>query len=148
MRQRNINTRLMSKAKEEAMTFNLMGKWKEAKKRADAIVQGDVVPIVPEEKPKQVYRPKRYNIHKRSLPVGIDKIVVYNVESYTAAVQLIAKAMDKFGQARLFQEKVFYNDDTRTKTVIYYEPVAVDASPIERSVFYNTPDTKNIDWKG
>jgi len=133
------------------MTFNLMGKWREAKKRADAIVQGDVVPIIPatvEEKLKQVYRPKRYNIHKRSLPVGIDKVVVYNIESYAAAVELIDKATDKFGRARLFQEKVFYNDDTRTKTVIYYEPVAVDALPIERSVFYNPPETQNIDWKG
>lgn len=73
---------------------------------------------------------KRYNVHKRSLPVGdppLDKIVVFAVTKAEATWWIEHKL-----QARCYQ------DDVReTKTLIYYDIVPVDAQPRERSIYFN-----------
>lgn len=83
-------------------------------------------PVEQERKPKS----KRYNVHKRSLPVGVpplDRIVFFNV-SKREAEMLVEK----------FLKTKCYEDDARgTKTVIYYDMIPVDAQPRERSIYFN-----------
>jgi len=70
---------------------------------------------------------KRYNIHKRSLPPGIDRIVFFNVSKSEAAL-LVAS----------FLKAKAYQDDARdSKTVVYYDILPVDAKPHERSIYFN-----------
>ena len=70
---------------------------------------------------------KKYNIHKRSLPVGLDKIVVINVTKQEA---------EWWVECRL-KTKQYYLQDTEKYIYIYYDIVPVMASPKERSVYYN-----------
>jgi len=70
---------------------------------------------------------RKYNIHKRSLPVGIDKIVVFNV----------TKEVAEWLTEKRLKSKIFFNDPDDSKTVIYYDIVPVDATPKEKSVFHN-----------
>lgn len=76
---------------------------------------------------------KRYNVHKRSLPPGIDRVVFYNVSKAEAAL-----LVEKFLKPKAYQ------DDARdSKTVVYYDIVPVDAKPHERNIFFNAgPITK------
>lgn len=79
------------------------------------------------EEPKAEPPVKRFNIHKRSLPPGIDKVVVLAVTKAEAAwwVEHVLKTKS-------------YQDDTRdTKTLIYFDVVPVDATPRERSIYHN-----------
>lgn len=90
----------------------------------------------------KVAEPRRFNIHKRSLPPGLDQIAVYNVETEAEALNLIEKARDRAGN-RLFAPKLYIDDSKQSKTYIFYEPVPSDATPKERSIFYNKgPITK------
>jgi len=70
---------------------------------------------------------KLFNIHKRSLPIGIDKVVIIGLTKDEAEKQI----------NQVLKTKVYcdYADDTRT--VIYYDMVAQDATPKEKSVFFN-----------
>lgn len=70
---------------------------------------------------------KLYNIHKRSLPVGIDKIVIYNTTKKQAV-----KLLDGVLKAKCYQ-----HDDKDSKTVIYYDVIPVNAKPKERSIYFN-----------
>lgn len=133
-----------------------MKKWEAAKKRAAELATGTEVPeavkeitiqpveqVVKKEVKNYTVKKKYYNIHKRSLPVGIDKVVVYNIE-YDDAVKLIESASDMWGKCRLFQEKIYYDEVNKSKTVIYYDIVPVNATPKEHSVFYNPDSVKGI----
>ena len=74
---------------------------------------------------KPLARP--YNIHKRSLPVGIDKIIVFGVTKEDAEWWLECK----------LKPKCYENGPDDSKTLIYYDIVPVDATPKERSIYYN-----------
>jgi len=95
----------------------------------------DRVPQVAEElKPKI----QRYNIHKRSLPVGIDKVVVFSV----------LKAEAEWWIERRLKAKAYHDDPKDSKTIIYYDIIPVDATPRERSVFHNPKDFVKEDGYG
>lgn len=71
-----------------------------------------------------------FNIHKRSLPVKIDKVVMFNLEKEEAEKMLLDR----------FKTKVVTHPTEDLKTVIYYDLVPAGSSKIEKSVFYNTED--------
>lgn len=70
---------------------------------------------------------QRFNIHKRSLPVGIDKVVVFGVTRHEA---------ERWIEGRL-KTRLYHHDDKNSKTLIYYDVIPVDAQPRERSIYYN-----------
>ncbi len=118
-----------------------MKEWKLAKKRAADIYSGVTSKETTIQPVERVTQPKRmYNIHKRSLPVGIDKIVYFNVDLKTA--NMLA---EKFLIAKS------YTDVSRnTKTLIYYDIIPVDALPREKNIYYNPeerikPVEQNVD---
>ena len=70
---------------------------------------------------------RRFNIHKRSLPPGIDKPVVLSITRAEA---------DRWVGQRLKARS--YTDDARdSKTLVYYDIVPEDAAPRERSIYHN-----------
>jgi len=70
---------------------------------------------------------KLFNIHKRSLPVGIDKIVLVGVTKEEGE-KLIENSL---------KSRIFYDSDKDSKTIIYYDLLPQDASPKEKNVFFN-----------
>jgi hypothetical protein len=108
-----------------------MESYSEKFKRRLKIINGE---DIKEDSPKVVYK-RKFNIHKRSLPVGLDVVVVYNIESKEDAEQMIVNAKSVDGK-RLFSTKI-HTDSKGVDTVFYYEPIPVDATPEELSVYYN-----------
>lgn len=92
--------------------------------------------FAPKQMPERPMRGKRFNVHKRSLPLGVppmDKIVFFNVSRKEA--ELIV--------AKFLKTKCYEDDARQTKTVIYYDIIPVDATPRERSIYFNAgPITK------
>ncbi len=68
-----------------------------------------------------------YNVHKRSLPVGIDKPIIFGVTKPEG------EALIKDFLKTEFLEQ---NGDT---TIFYYDLVLTSATLEERSVYYNEP---------
>lgn len=70
---------------------------------------------------------RRFNVHKRSLPSGLDQIVASNISK---------EEFDKFSIAfgRPFKTKEVENG------AIYYDLVPVDATEKEKSPYYNPPE--------
>lgn len=97
----------------------------ELKARLDAIEnrlsrkKTDDAPVIP------VVR--RFNIHKRSLPAGLDTVVVYNVTQLEAAYWI-----EKGLKARHILD-----DAQQPKGVVYFDAVPVDATYLERSIYFN-----------
>jgi len=77
------------------------------------------VPVAPKQ--------PRFNVHKRSLPVGLDKIVVFGVLKGEATSWI---------ENRL-KSKCYENDPDSSKTLIYYDVIPIDATPKERSIYHN-----------
>lgn len=98
---------------------------------ADVVLVKKPTPVVNEAPPML----PRFNIHKRSLPVGIDKIVVFNVTK-PQAERLLSAAVDSAG-GLLFATRSYYDAVQDSKTLIYFDIVPVDATPRERSIFHN-----------
>lgn len=105
------------------MKLDIMQEWEAAKKKADQIYSGVASKKV-SVKPVEL-SDKRYNIHKRSLPPGIDKIVYFNVPLETADM-----LCEKF-----LHPKSFYDQPSSTKTLIYYDVIPMDAKPSEFNRF-------------
>lgn len=91
----------------------------------DIVVIEPPTPRYDERKPEPPV--KRFNIHKRSLPPGIDKIVVLNVTKEEA----------EWWVERRLKTKCYNNDADESKTLIYYDIIPVDATPRERSIYFN-----------
>lgn len=109
---------------------------KERLKKQGINLKSDVVLIEPiKHKPdepieiREADKPKGklYHIYKRSLPPGIDKHVIFNVNKEEA----------NWLMKHVLKAKVYHNEPDDTKTVIFYEPLPVDATPKERNIFYN-----------
>ena len=133
--------------------------WEQTKarfKREHGIsIEKELVPKVPQvryDEPPPEPEVPRFNIHKRSLPVGIDEIVVHNVTKEEA----------KWWVDRRLKTKCYEDGARQTKTLIYYDVIPVDAKPKERSIFFNprpvvtegaryeeftTPYPPEVDWK-
>jgi hypothetical protein len=83
---------------------------------------------IEETLPKRVrVEEKLFNIHKRSLPVGIDKVIIVGVTK---------KEGDKLLENSLVS-RVYYDSDNDSKTLIYYDLIPQNATPKERSIFFN-----------
>lgn len=115
------------------MKPDIMKEWELAKKRAAEIATGfsEVKEKGIQPVDKVVYIERMYNIHKRSLPVGIDKIVYFNVPLKTANM-----LCDKF-----LVSKSYTDVTLNTKTLIYYDIIPVDAVPREKNVYYNPSES-------
>lgn len=109
--------------------------WEETKARLrkqGIDLKKDIVVIEP-PKPVQHNRRKEdksvklYNVHKRSLPPGIDKIVVFN----------LTKEEAEWWVENKLKARCYENAPDDSKTVIYYDIVPVDATPRERSIYHN-----------
>jgi hypothetical protein len=70
---------------------------------------------------------KRFNIHKRSLPIGIDNIVVVGVTKNEA----------EWWVEKILKTKCYQNDPDSTKTIVYFDIIPVGAKPKEKSIFFN-----------
>lgn len=82
-----------------------------------------------QELDKVIPKPSRlFNIHKRSLPVGIDKKVFVNLSKKDA----------QFLIDHILKSKVYFDTEKESKTLIYFDMVPQDATPKEKSIFYNT----------
>lgn len=81
---------------------------------------------------------RRFNIHKRSLPPGIDKPVVFNV----------AKKEAEWWIDRILRTRCYINDPDDSKTLVYYDAVPIGATPRERSIYYNTKEITTEDVPG
>jgi hypothetical protein len=78
---------------------------------------------------KIIPKPLRlFNIHKRSLPVGVDQIIFVGLTRKDAEETV----------RRFLKPKVYFDEVKESKTLIYYDVVPQDATPVERSIFYNT----------
>lgn len=93
--------------------------------------------IKPPEKVKPPER--RFNIHKRSIPPGIDGIVMYNIESKEKAERIIERTTDKQGN-RIFSTRLYKNEAIEIDTYVFYKPIPTDATPRERSINSNPGD--------
>lgn len=81
-----------------------------------------VRPEAPSDRPV-----KLYNIHKRSLPVGIDKPVVFSV----------TKSEAEWWTEYVLKPRSYENGPDDSKTIIYYDVLPIGATPRERSIYYN-----------
>lgn len=110
--------------------------WEQTKvrlKKQGINLQTDIVVVEPPKPPtpKREGKPeplvKLYNIHKRSLPPGIDKIVVFNVTKKEAEWWIESK----------LKAKCYENGPDDSKTIVYYDIIPVGATPKERSIYFN-----------
>ena len=92
-----------------------------------ATTEPPIVPVVKEHKRQPVQEVTLYNVHKRSLPVGIDNIVLFSVSKKEAHWWIENK----------LRTRAYQDDTSDSKTVIYYDIIPVGAKPKERSVYYN-----------
>ena len=113
--------------------------WEETKarlKRQGINLSTDVVVIEPpkpptpkrEDKPEPIV--KRFNIHKRSLPIG-------NPPTDVVAVFGVTKEEAEWWIEYRLKTKCYENGPDDSKTLIYYDIIPVDATPKERSIYYN-----------
>lgn len=102
-------------------------------------------PVVVEKTESIKYPVKLFNIYKRSLPPGINKIVVFNVPKADAET-LINHA--SFNHVHLMADKAYQDDARESKTIVYYDIIPVDAEPRERSIYFNPPETRHARYGG
>lgn len=120
--------------------MNFLEKFKE---RIRAIDSPEVVMVTPkkEERPTVVEKAvKLFNIYKRSLPPGLDKVVVFNVTKEEA--EMLLEHISAKHKIRLLGEKVYHDDARDSKTIVYYDIIPADAKPHERNIYFNPPETR------
>lgn len=85
------------------------------------------VPIARYDKSVKESYTRLFNIYKRSLPPGLDKLILIGLTRYEAERWLAEK----------LKAKVFTDDARESKTLIYYDMLPQDATPRERSIYFN-----------
>lgn len=116
--------------------------WEEFKKKKnqefgvkDVAVSKPLQPSVSKHVKLQSKQPiKLYTIHKRSLPVGLDKIVVFGITK-TEAEWLVGSVL---------KSRCYENGPDDSKTLIYFDILPLNATPKEHSVYHN-PSMTAID---
>jgi len=102
-------------------------------KKICAKIDNREVPLVIDK--KQINLDVRYNIHKRSLPVGLDKPIMWGLREEEAKI-VIAKLLKS---RRLMNNMEEYD-------WIYYDMVREDGQ--RSSVFYNPPNIITNEYDG
>ena len=82
---------------------------------------------------------KLFNVYKRSLPPGLDKVIVFNVTREEA--EMLVNHVS-FNNIHLLADKCYQDDARETKTIVYYDIIPVNAKPHERNIFFNPPETR------
>ena len=73
-----------------------------------------------------------YNIHKRSIPVSLDKPIVIGLTRTEADLEVV-KLIQKEAKRRVAQ----IIDEPETKVFFYFDIIPCEPLPEERSVYYN-----------
>lgn len=121
--------------------MNFLDEFKKRVKKIDSPTpQVEVVPVPRYDPPRE--KTKFFNIHKRSLPPGIDKIIVFNVTKEEA--ETLVNHISGLNKVPLLRDRSYQDDARDTKTIIYYDIIPVDATPRERSIYFNSPETRKI----
>lgn len=108
----------------------LKNKIEEFKRRNKEKREAELMQPMPLEPPKPVIPVvKLFNVHKRSLPTGVDKIVLFSV----------TKEEGEWLCEKVLLAKSYQNAYSDSKTLIYYDLIPIDAKPQEKSVYYNIP---------
>lgn len=68
-----------------------------------------------------------YNIHKRSMPIGVDKIIVIGLTRTEADVELL----------RLIHREAKRRENEGLEIVYYFDLVPIDANKTEQSIYFN-----------
>lgn len=102
-----------------------------SEKLNDIFKRADILIVSSKPKPSEVRPPLLYNIHKRSLPVGIDAPVVFGVDK-DKAEKLVTNVL----KSRIVVHPT-QSEEKDYRTIIYYDIVPQGASPRERSVYFN-----------
>lgn len=113
--------------------------WEETKarlKKQGINLQTDIVVVEPPKPPTPTHNRRKedkpvklFNVHKRSLPPGVDRIVVFGVTKEEAEWWVENK----------LKTKCYENGPDDSKTLIYFDIIPVDAVPRERSIYFNAP---------
>lgn len=85
---------------------------------------------------------KLFNIYKRSLPPGLDQVVVFNVTKEEA--EMLLAHISGINKIPLLRSRSYQDDARDTKTVVYYDVIPVGATPKEQSIYFNSPETRKI----
>lgn len=114
--------------KTEKMAMSETWEQTKARLKKQGINLNTEIVVIAQQEIKVVKPPEKlYNIHKRSLPVGFDKIVVYSVNKEDAEWWL---------EHRL--KTIFYEDkETEERTVYYFDVIPVEATDREKGVYFN-----------
>lgn len=110
------------------MTRNLVAEWKTRVAHIDKMYSQDVSEVKTieiERGYKHLMTEELYNIHKRSLPVGYDKVVGIGFTKL--------QAIDAIGT--FFKAKA--NNSNSDYHWYYYDMVVQNASPDEKSIYWN-----------
>lgn len=99
----------------------------------------EIVPIKKEQTPVKDKTVKLFNIYKRSLPPGLDKVVVFGVTKEEAEMLLSHVSVNRI---HLMADKAYQDDARESKTIVYYDMIPADAKPHERSIYFNSPETR------
>ena len=78
---------------------------------------------------------KYYNVHKRSLPVGLDKVVFVGLtkdEAYRMINDILKPRIQ-----RKRTTDIYGSTEESGETVVYYDAVPENATNEEKSVYYN-----------
>lgn len=88
--------------------------------------------------------PIYYNVHKRSLPVGIDKIVLMGLTKEQAddAIKTVFKPKKVYERI----ENSFTGEVETKESIIRYEAFKEDATLLELNVFHNDYEKPVFTW--
>lgn len=99
----------------------------------------EIVQVKKQETPVLKESVKLFHIYKRSLPPGLDKVVVFNVTKEEAEMLLAHVSVNR---VHLMADKAYQDDARESKTIVYYDMIPADAKPHERSIYFNPPETR------
>ncbi len=117
----------MTKSTRKQDLENITALIKEMKDNINAIL--NLIPnsmVFKQDKPKEIDG-ALYNIHKRSVPIGVDKIVVVGVTKQ--------EAMEETN--RLINREIVRRNNTNEPLFYIFDTVPVNATDAEKSVYYN-----------
>lgn len=110
------------------MMSTLMDFVNELKTELKASLPQTPEPVMPKQKETRQHPVGTlYNIHKRSLPAGVDKVVLIGLTQDDINTSMV----------RLIQRETKRRNEENTEVFYYFDAVPLDASDDEESIYYN-----------
>lgn len=78
---------------------------------------------------------KKYNIHKRSLPAGVDIPIFFGVTKNESELLI----------SQFLKSKVLVDEQKDKTSVLYYDVIATDAPVEEYNIFFNDRPLTTVD---